>query len=126
MCLHLDLVPYRRIHLLLHKVWCLSLHGVKFADQVCYGPRTLEYLNDYHDIPFFTNFDINWKARRAAAWKLHIGLKCWQTKFSGGWIGLGNQLVHYRHQGDSDCPLRMTHGRKVSHVLHCPENVYSL
>ena len=42
-------------------------------------------------------------------------------KFSSGYIGAGNQLLHYDHQDHSDYPLYGTHGKKVSDIVHCPD-----
>lgn len=126
-CLLLNPVPYRQT-CLLHEDWCLYLDGVKLADitrnklyQAFFGPRTLAYWENYHDIPIPTYCDIDWKASKAAAKKLPMGLRRWRAKFSCGWIGVGSQLVHYQHQDHSNCPLCGVDDEKVSHVLHCPD-----
>ena len=62
-CLWSPKPPYRQTRLL-HKQWAFSLHGVKLSHinkahlyQELFGPRTLKYWNDHHDIPVQTNCD---------------------------------------------------------------------
>ena len=36
-------------------------------------------------------------------------------------IGVGNQLLHWKYQDHSNCPMCGADNKKVSHVLTCPD-----
>ena len=104
------------------------MHGVKLSHinkshlyQELFGPCTLKYWNDHHDIPIPTNCDIDWKASQAAAKKLPQGLRCCKAKFASGLIGISSKLKSYKLQDHSTCPLYNAPSEKVSHVLHCTD-----
>ena len=89
-CLRSPKPPYRQTRLF-HEHWSFSLHDVKLSHinksylyQELFGPRTLNYWNDHHDIPIPTKCDIDWKASQAAAKKLPQGLRRWKAKFASG------------------------------------------
>ena len=120
-------LPYRQTRLF-HDHWAFSLHGVKPSHikkshryQDLFGPRTLKYWKDHHDIPMSTNCDIDWKASQSAAKKLPQGLRRWKAKVSSGWIGVGSKLKQYKWQEHSTCPLCNAPSEKVSHLLHCTD-----
>jgi hypothetical protein len=89
--------------------------------QELFGPRTIKYWNNHHDIPIPTNCDIDWKASQTAAKKLPQGLRRWKAKFASGWIGVGTKLKQYKWQDHSTCPLCKAPSETVSHVLHCKD-----
>ena len=115
--------PYMQTRLL-HECWAFSLRGVKLSRinkshlyQELFGPRTLKYWNDHHDIPIPANYDINWKASQAAAKKLPQGLRRWRAKFASRWIGVGTKLKSYKWQDHSTCPLCNAPSEKISQIL---------
>ena len=126
-CLRTSKIPYRQTRLF-NESWVFSLHGVKLSHinkshlyQELYGPQTLKYWNNHHDIPIPTNCDIDWRASQTAANKLTLGLRRWKAKFSSGWIGVGSKLKYYKWQDHSKCPLCNAPSEKLSHVLLCKD-----
>ena len=113
---------------LFYEPWTISLNSKKQTcvnPQRCYEtlfqPRVSKYWENHHDIPIPRCSDIDWVPSSKAINRLPLGLKRWQWKFSTECIGVGNQLLHRKHQTHSKCPLCQANNKKVSHVLHCPD-----
>ena len=120
--------PLFRQTRLFHEHKFFSLHGVKISHinrthlyQELFGPRTLKYWSDHHDISIPTICDIDWKASQAAAKKLPQGLRRWKAKFTSGWIGVSSKLKQYKWRDHFTCPLCNAPSETVSHVLHCKD-----